>query len=1419
MRCGGWLITYGTKMKQGRLHYIILIAVLGFFVGIQATQAQYKLLHVFAGWPTDGSEPHDSLTLFGTTLYGMTLHGGSINYGTVFQINSNGAGYTNLHSFANGVGEGDAPYGSLTLSGSTLYGMTAYGYDGSMVFQINSNGAGYTNLHSFANGEGSTPYGSLTLSGSSLYGMTYSGGSNYYGTVFKMNSNGTGYTNLHSFVGGSSDGQYPYGNLTLSGATLYGMTRDGGSNNDGTVFQINTNGTGFMILHHFAGGNGDGRWPYGSLTLSGSTLYGMTAYGGSNDNGTVFKINANGTGYTNLHSFAISEGQTPNGSLTLLGVTLYGMTLQGGGFGYGTVFQIKTNGAGFTILHKFTGGNGDGSHPRGSLTLSGYTLFGMTGEGGSNNCGVVFALPLPLNISITPSTTTFFGSLLVNSTTDRVFNVSNVSTSTISGTVSVPLPFSVVSGGNFTLAQGQSTNTTIRYAPVVSGNDTAYATFTDAGGSQTRQVIGSAYTNPTVTTGSITGRVTRVSDGTPVNTVVISVVGSDGTSYPQALSRVNGDFSISGIRPNAHYSVAAMPPNPLLLNTLTKSNVTVVVGQTTTVNIVLPSTTSGKQPPTLTPTNIPVVLVRGFGKDDDWATDDSNSWSEIRSALVANGFTNVWDCNQPEPGIMGGTGHVINGQFGIDDNAGQLKLYVQQKALQYQTNHNGYYPPQIHIVAHSMGGLITRGALQNYDQRMFPSSSCSLKVGKVVMLGTPNCGSKVADYGFQPGVGGLLLDILSMRWTSTSNLQTFAMTGHYNPSHPWPSVPLYLCSAGNSAYVIGKLWPPTAWNGGWDLCPLGEVAIGDMNKLNGTGSTDERINDGVVTKPSVNGVYWTRVHWTYDECLPPFQPPYPVTSVALNPVQSITDTDLGKSLDHFFLMKDSSVADWIVKTLLNPNPTPTLPLTASLTSVQGVETLDAGGVVQSTSPLQTFELVSGTMTNGVTVALPIASDANTTMTFQLMASDTNIIFRLNNPCGGIINANTPQTNSNVQYTASVVASNLLVATFTIVSPTAGVWTAIVDASSITSAQAAYSLTVFGDSDVGLIPQTASLFAPGQDAVLSCGLADISNNPVVAVSNASITATVQFPDGTTNSLTLFDDGWHNDGSPNDGVYSTVLTDVQLAGTYSITYRANGTNAQGRALQRVVTGTFSVSSGNGSVLGVPFYENEDTDGDGYADFIIVKVWVNPTVSGKYILAGDLVDAIGTNRVSQSAEFGADGTGPMQVTLIFSLTKIRAVGGSGDFHIENLQLFEVSGIGTAWLDAYRGSSIHTLPAANPLRVWLATYNLPSDGSVDYVDSDGDGMNNWQEYLAGTDPTNSNSVFRVTSGATVSGEGFILRWPSISNRFYDLSRATNLLMGTNSFSILPSASNMPTTPTVNSYTDAVQGVGPYFYRIDVRQ
>src|SRR5208282_5069976 len=158
----------------------------------------------------------------------------------------------------------------------------------------------FTGTGGTASGRGT--FGSLTLSGTTLYGMTQSGGTNGLGNIFSLAIDGTNYHNLVSFsgTGGATSGEYPsYGRLTLGGSTLYGMTQSGGSNGQGNVFSVGTDGTNFQNLVSFASTGGSGFSPQGSLTLSGSTLYGMTYYGGS-ALGTVFSVGTNATNYRNL---------------------------------------------------------------------------------------------------------------------------------------------------------------------------------------------------------------------------------------------------------------------------------------------------------------------------------------------------------------------------------------------------------------------------------------------------------------------------------------------------------------------------------------------------------------------------------------------------------------------------------------------------------------------------------------------------------------------------------------------------------------------------------------------------------------------------------------------------------------------------------------------------------------------------------------------------------------------------------------------------------------------------------------------------------------------------------------------------------------------------------------------------------------
>jgi uncharacterized repeat protein (TIGR03803 family) len=374
-----------SNFKRMAFVAVVFVSLLGTTVVRGATMTR---LHSFSGAPNDSSHfLRASLTLYNSTLYGTSSYGGSDNKGTIFQLNTDGSNYRIRHSFTgsaepNSNPDGMFAEGGLTVGGSKLYGMTYFGgLNGSgCIYSIDPNGNDFNVIHSIdGTKEGGGIYDELTFSGSTLYGTTYGS------AIFKLDADGSNFSYVRPFP---SNCRGPLGGMTLGGSTLYGMCYwSEGVTYGGGIYKINTDLTGFEIIHHFTGGANDGLGPgSNALTLSGSTLYGVTESGGSSNWGTIFKVNVDGSGFEVLHSFDSSS--TPTGDLTLIGSTLYGI-------GRNTIYQIDTNGDNYGVLHTFDVNDPVGFGPRGGLIHDGSTLYGLTNSGSQYGMGAIFALQVP----------------------------------------------------------------------------------------------------------------------------------------------------------------------------------------------------------------------------------------------------------------------------------------------------------------------------------------------------------------------------------------------------------------------------------------------------------------------------------------------------------------------------------------------------------------------------------------------------------------------------------------------------------------------------------------------------------------------------------------------------------------------------------------------------------------------------------------------------------------------------------------------------------------------------------------------------------------------------------------------------------------------------------------------------------------
>lgn len=299
---------------------------------------------------------------------------------------------------------------------------------------------------------------------------------------------------------------------------------------------------------------------------------------------------------------------------------------------------------------------------------------------------------------------------------------------------------------------------------------------------------------------------------------------------------------------------------------------------------------------------------------------------------------------------------------------------------------------------------------------------------------------------------------------------------------------------------------------------------------------------------------------------------------------------------------------------------------------------------------------------------------------------------------------------------------------------------------------------------------------------------------------------------------------NSSSDGGGTYAAVLTDCTLTGNRA----NNGGAAYGGSLTRcTLTGNAAGSSGGGAALSTlqdcTLTGNSGNNGGGAASSILTNCIVsgNSAVAcGGGVQAGTLnnCDIAGNSAQIGGGSYQAtlyncivyfnaasvSGTNYDQGTLNYCCTTPLPPGGTGNFTNAplfadlasgNLHLQSSSPCINAGLNSYAASSTDLdgnpriaggtvdigayefqSPASLICHAWLQRYGMPTDGSADKTDSDSDGMTNWQEWIADTDPTNAASALRLLMPTPAAAPPLTISWQSSSNRIYSIERALDL-------------------------------------------
>lgn len=357
---------------------------------VKSTGSGFSILRSFPDW---GKNPQSTFVQGDDgNFYGTTSGGGTFGYGSVFRMTPSGA-VTILHQF-DYANTGGYPHGQLTKGkDGNFYGVTSAGGANTYgtVFKVTPKGVLTVMKHFSYSSDGAKPRGHMVLaSDGNFYGLTYNGGANGYGTVFKMSPAGS-FSVLKSF-NGTTDGGNCYGSLVQGrDGNFYGMTYLGGTNNNGTIFKITPTGT-YTVLRHLKTAT-DGGSSYSTLIQAKDNyFYGMTSSGGVNGGGTVFRISSGGTFNVIRSLINRTDGSGPTGNLyENSDGNFYAMAGYGGANSAGTVFKITPSGT-VTLLFSFTSAT-NGSLPKGSLVKGkDGSFYGMTSSDGTNLFGTAFKI-------------------------------------------------------------------------------------------------------------------------------------------------------------------------------------------------------------------------------------------------------------------------------------------------------------------------------------------------------------------------------------------------------------------------------------------------------------------------------------------------------------------------------------------------------------------------------------------------------------------------------------------------------------------------------------------------------------------------------------------------------------------------------------------------------------------------------------------------------------------------------------------------------------------------------------------------------------------------------------------------------------------------------------------------------------------
>jgi len=468
----------------------------------------------------------------------------------------------------------------------------------------------------------------------------------------------------------------------------------------------------------------------------------------------------------------------------------------------------------------------------------------------------------------------------------------------------------------------------------------------------------------------------------------------------------------------------------------------------------------------------PVVLVHGI-----FSTPEA--WNLMRLNLESEGLK------------------VYTAQYALDKigTMGDIKYFAGTLSIEISRILAETGAKKVDIVAHSMGGLVSRWYIEKGDG--------ANKVDKLVMLGTPNSGSELCYFlpGTNPFARLKQLPLYIIYGISPEIAPGFALE-QMAPGSPflmslgYSSRPNYYIIAGTN-HNEGVLW----WSGkilsAYDLACFG---------------CNPKGNDGAVRY--ISATLFDTISHRYDF-----------------------------AVDHFHEASDPIVMNQVYSILTSG--------TEGSSSQLSNQEISGGIKATNEMPAQSLPAIIGKIYPSEEKHHPINITSTEKAQFYLIGQYGNISLNLTTPSGISIDKSSDQNENNITYNEDI---NPTLKSYAINNPEPGMWMADVKAIDISLEGEYYTILPFIDSNLTLdVNPTKYQFKPNEPIELK---ANLSNNSSPAT-GASVTAHYLKPDKLMENISLYDDGQHNDSQANDGIYACTFTNSSLSGAYQVMVSANGT----------------------------------------------------------------------------------------------------------------------------------------------------------------------------------------------------------------------------------------------------------------------